>query len=338
MRHFLTTLDFSRAEIEALLADAARLKAGPHAPTLAGKSIALLFFNPSLRTRTSFELGAHQLGAKAIVLEPGKGAWPIEFDDGVIMDGEPEEHVREVAQVLSRYVDAIAVRAFPKFKRWEEDREDKVIRAFARYASVPVINMETITHPCQELALALTLKEKLGGTDGKRMLVTWTYHPKPLNTAVANSALIIAAKMGMDVTLLCPTPEYVLDHRYMEAAAALTAAQGRTLRVSHDVDEAYRGADIVYAKSWGALPYFGRWDEERPIRDAHRHFMVDAEKMARTPGALFSHCLPVRRNVKVTDEVLDSPRAIHIDEAENRIHVQKALMDRLLNGRLERSA
>lgn len=338
MRHFLSTLDYTRAEIEALLADAARLKAGPHGQTLAGKAIALLFFNPSLRTRTSFELGAHQLGAKAIVLEPGKGAWPIEFDDGVIMDGEPEEHVREVAQVLSRYVDAIAVRAFPKFKRWEDDREDKVIRAFARFATVPVINMETITHPCQELALALALKEKLGGTDGKKMLVTWTYHPKPLNTAVANSALIIAAKMGMDVTLLCPTPEYVLDHRYMDAARALTAEQGRSLRVSHDIEEAYQGADIVYAKSWGALPYFGRWDEERPIREASRHFMVDAEKMAISPGALFSHCLPVRRNVKVTDEVLDSPRAIHIDEAENRIHVQKALMDALLNGRLERGA
>jgi N-acetylornithine carbamoyltransferase len=334
VRHFLTTLDYSRAEIEALLADARRLKSGPAAPTLAGKSIALLFFNPSLRTRTSFELGMHQLGGKAIVLEPGKGAWPIEFDDGAIMDGEPEEHVREVAQVLSRYVDAIAVRAFPKFQRWEIDREDKVINAFARHATVPVINMETITHPCQELALALTLQEKLGGTDGKKMLVTWTYHPRPLNTAVANSALIIAAKMGMDVTLLCPSEAYALDPRYMSAAAEMTAAQGRTLTISHDIDEAYAGADIVYAKSWGALPYFGRWEEERPLREASRHFMVDAEKMAKTPGALFSHCLPVRRNVKVTDEVLDSPRAIHVDEAENRIHVQKALMDALLRGRL----
>lgn len=276
----------------------------------------------------------HQLGGKAIVLEPGKGAWPIEFDDGAIMDGEPEEHVREVAQVLSRYVDAIAVRAFPKFKRWEEDREDKVINAFARYATVPVINMETITHPCQELALALTLQEKLGGTDGKKMLVTWTYHPRPLNTAVANSALIIAAKMGMDVTLLCPSEAYTLDPRYMSAAAEMTAAQGRTLTISHDIDEAYAGADIVYAKSWGPRRSSGAGSEERPLREASRHFMVDAEKMAKTPGALFSHCLPVRRNVKVTDEVLDSPRAIHVDEAENRIHVQKALMDALLRGRL----
>jgi N-acetylornithine carbamoyltransferase len=162
VRHFLSTLDYSRQELEGLLAAARALKAGPHAQTLAGKSIALLFFNPSLRTRTSFELGMHQLGGKAIVLEPGKGAWPIEFTDDVVMDGEPEEHVREVARVLSRYVDAIAVRAFPKFQRWEVDREDRVITAFARHATVPVINMETITHPCQELALALAMQEHLG--------------------------------------------------------------------------------------------------------------------------------------------------------------------------------
>ena len=334
MRHFLSTLDYTRAEIEALLAAARGLKSGPHAQTLAGKSIALLFFNPSLRTRTSFELGMHQLGGKAIVLEPGKGAWPIEFTDDVVMDGEPEEHVREVARVLSRYVDAIAVRAFPKFQRWEVDREDPVINAFARHATVPVINMETLTHPCQELALALAMQEHLGALDGKNLTLTWTYHPKPLNTAVANSALIIAAKLGMNVTLLCPTPEYRLDERYMQAAGAMAAAQGRTVTVSHDIASAYRGADMVYAKSWGALPYFGRWDEERPIRERHRHFIVDREKLELTPNALFSHCLPVRRNVKVTDEVLDGPRAIHIDEAENRLHVQKALLHALLTGEL----
>jgi N-acetylornithine carbamoyltransferase len=285
-----------------------------------------------MRTRTTFELGLHQLGAKAIILEPGKGAWPIEFDDGGVMDAEPEEHVREVAKVLSRYVDAIAVRAFPKFQRWEDDREDKVIRAFAKHATVPVVNMETITHPCQELALMMALQDRVGPTDGKKFLLTWTYHPKPLNTAVANSALIIAAKFGFDVTLLCPTPEYVLDARYMDAARAMVKENGRTLTVSHDVESAYRGAHVVYAKSWGAIPYFGRWDQEKPIRDAHKHFIVDEEKMALTKDGLFSHCLPARRNVKVTDAVIDSPRSLVIEEAENRLHVQKAIMDALVNG------
>ncbi|MEW5847761.1 MAG: N-acetylornithine carbamoyltransferase [Myxococcota bacterium] len=333
MRHFLSTLDHSREELQSLLDSARQFQRSPQRPVLAGKSVALLFFNPSLRTRTTFELGLHHLGAKAIVLEPGKGAWPIEFDDNVVMDAEPEEHVREVARVLSRYVDAIAVRAFPKFQRWEDDREDKVIRAFARHATVPVVNMETITHPCQELALMMALQDRLGRTDGRKFVLTWTYHPKPLNTAVANSALIIAAKFGFDVTLLCPTPEYTLDRRYMDAAREYCSAQGRTLTVSHDVKSAYQGAEVVYAKSWGALPYFGRWAEEKPIRDAHKHFMVDMDKLRLTPDALFSHCLPVRRNVKVTDEVLDAPRAFHIDEAENRLHVQKAVLTRLLTDR-----
>jgi N-acetylornithine carbamoyltransferase len=330
MRHFLSTLDWSRADLQALLDDARVLRRHPHTADLAGKSIALVFFNPSLRTRTSFELGAHQLGMKAVVLEPGKGAWPIEFDDDVIMDGEPEEHIREVARVLSRYVDAIAVRAFPKFVDWAIDRQDKVIEAFARFSTVPVINMETITHPCQELALMMALQQRLGSTDGKKFLLTWTYHPKPLNTAVANSALIIAAKFGFDVTLLCPTKDYVLDERYMQAAQGYCSAQGRTLSVSHDVDGAYKGADVVYAKSWGALPFFGNWGPEKPIRDAHKHFIVDERKMDLTPHGVFSHCLPVRRGVKVTDGVLDSPRSLHIEEAENRLHVQKALMRSLL--------
>ncbi len=334
MRHFVTTADFSRAEIERLLAAAARLKKEPWpaAAPLAKKTIALVFFNPSLRTRTSFEVGVRQLGGDAVVLEPGKGAWPIEFEDGVVMDGEPEEHVREVARVLSRYVDLIGVRAFPKFQRWEDDRQDKVIQAFARFATVPVINMETITHPCQELALALAMKERLGALEKKKFVLTWTYHPKPLNTAVANSAAMIATKLGMDVTLLCPNEQYLLDERYLDLARANAREQGGTFTVSHDIDAAYQGAAVVYAKSWGAIPYFGRWPEEKPMRDGFKHFIVDERKMALTNGGLFSHCLPARRNVKVTDAVIDSPQSMVIDEAENRLHVQKALMTSLVTG------
>jgi N-acetylornithine carbamoyltransferase len=333
VRNFLSTLDWSRAELEALLDDAAELKTSRglvRRNDLAGKTVALVFFNPSLRTRTSFEVGIFEMGGHAVVLEPGKGAWPIEFEDGVVMDGDAEEHVEEVARVLSRYCDLICVRAFPKFQSWQEDREDRVITSFAKYATVPVLNMETITHPCQELALMLALRERLGTTDGKKLVLTWTYHPKPLNTAVANSALIIAAKFGFDVTLLCPTPEYVLDPRYMDAARGYAKDQGRSITVSHDIDQAYAGANAVYAKSWGALPYFGKWDAERPIRDAHKHFIVDERKMALTDDAYFSHCLPLRRNVKATDAVVRSPKSLVIDEAENRLHVQKAILRRLL--------
>ena len=328
MKHFLNTQDWSRAELDAVLADAARFKQQKFGDALKGKGIALVFFNPSLRTRTSFELGAFQLGGHAVVLQPGKDAWPIEFKVGTVMDGEAEEHIAEVARVLSRYVDMIGVRAFPKFIDWREDRQDTVLKAFAQYATVPVINMETITHPCQELAHALALQERFGTSDlrGKKYVLTWTYHPKALNTAVANSALTIATRMGMDVTLLCPTEDYVLDERYMDWGRTNVAENGGSLTVSHDIDSAYAGADVVYAKSWGALPYFGRWEQEKPIRDQYKHFIVDERKMALTNNGLFSHCLPLRRNVKATDAVMDSPNCIAIDEAENRLHVQKAVM------------
>jgi N-acetylornithine carbamoyltransferase len=333
IRHFLSTQDWSRAELDGLLAQAAAFKHSKVGMQLAGKSIALLFFNPSMRTRTSFELGAFQLGGHAVVLQPGKDAWPIEFDVGTVMDGEAEEHVAEVARVLSRYVDLIGVRAFPKFQDWAVDREDRVISAFAKYATVPVINMETITHPMQELAHILALQQHFGTTDlrGKKYVLTWTWHPKPLNTAVANSALQIATRFGMDVTVLCPTPEYVLDARYVDFARRNVAENGGSLTISHNPQSAYRSAHVVYAKSWGALPYFGRWADEKPIRDAHRHFIVDEAKMALTDHGVFSHCLPLRRNVKATDAVMDSAYCIAIDEAENRLHVQKAVMAALAN-------
>jgi len=331
IKHFLNTQDWTRAELDAVLAEAAAFKHTPLGDDLRGRSIALVFFNNSLRTRTSFELGAFQLGGHAIVLSPGRDAWPIEFAPATVMDGEAEEHIAEVARVLSRYVDMIGVRAFPKFQDWRDDREDRVLAGFARHATVPVINLETITHPCQELAHALALRERFGeDLRGRKYVLTWTYHPKALNTAVANSALTIATRMGMDVTLLCPTPDYVLDERYMQWAAANVAENGGSLTVSHDIESAYAGADIVYAKSWGALPYFGRWEGEKPIRDQYTHFIVDEAKMALTNNGVFSHCLPLRRNVKATDGVMDSPACIAIDEAENRLHVQKAVMATLM--------
>ena len=331
MRHFLNTGDYTRAELQAMLDDARALKRSPFGDALKGKTVALLFLNNSLRTRTSFDVGANQLGGHAVVLSPSGGMWPLEFEDGVVMDGEAEEHVKEAAKVLSRYCDMIGIRAFPKFQNWEEDRKDKILNAFAKYADVPVVNMETITHPCQEMAHIMALQERFeregrGGLDGKKYVLTWTYHPKPLNTAVANSGLVIAAKFGMAVTLLCPTPDYVLDERYIEQARNDCAANKQALTITHDIEKAYDGADVVYAKSWGALPFFGNWEPEKKIRDGFKHFIVDEKKMALTNSALVSHCLPMRRNVKMTDAVFDSANCIAYDEAENRLHVQKAIM------------
>jgi len=333
MQHFLSTTDWSREQLDDLLRLASELKREPLNATLKGKSIALMFLNPSMRTRTSFELGMQQLGGIAIVLQPGKDAWGVEFAPGAVMDGEAEEHIAEVAGVLSRYCDLIGLRAFPKFQDWSVDRQDGVIRSLARHASVPVVNMETIVHPCQELALMKTLQERLGDVTRRKAVLTWTWHPRPLNTAVANSGLLIMTKFGMDVTLLCPEPAYLLDEQFMEAARANAAASGGSLQVSHDIEAAYRDAEVVYAKSWGALPYYGRPEAEWELRKKYRHFMVDEQKMALTNQALFSHCLPLRRNIKATDAVMDADYCVALDEAENRLHVQKAVMMTLLGAK-----
>jgi N-acetylornithine carbamoyltransferase len=331
MEHFLSTADWTQEQLDGLLRLAGELKQDPIRDNLRGKSIALMFLNPSMRTRTSFDLGMQQLGGIAIVLQPGKDAWGVEFSPGAVMEDDAEEHIAEVAGVLSRYCDLIGLRAFPKFRDWSDDREDAVIRSLAKHATVPVINMETIVHPCQEMALMMTLKEHFGQVSKRKFVLTWTWHPRPLNTAVANSALLIATKFGMDVTLLCPEEAYRLDSRFETAAVQFADQYDGSFQMTHDIEDAYSGADVVYAKSWGALPFYGKPDEEWELRKNYRHFIVDEEKMAMTNNALFSHCLPLRRNVKATDGVMDSDYCVALDEAENRLHVQKAIMMRLLD-------
>jgi N-acetylornithine carbamoyltransferase len=330
MRHFLSTEDWSRDELQAMLDRARVLRDSPAGDALKGKSVALMFFNPSLRTRSSFDIGVHQLGGHAIVLDARGQTWPLEIHDGAVMDGEPEEHAREAARVLSRYVDLIAIRCFPKFQDWTAEREDPLITAYAKHATVPVINMETIVHPCQELALMMALQDRLGDVRGKDFLLTWVPHPKPLNTAVANSALLIASKFGMNVRLHIPDEAYRLDERYMGAAQRFCDEAGTSLSVTTDPQAAYSGAHAVYAKSWGALPFYGNWDAEAPFRAKGAGFMIDEAKMALTDGGVVSHCLPMRRNVKIADAVVDSPAFLGIEEAENRLHVQKAMMERLI--------
>jgi N-acetylornithine carbamoyltransferase len=331
MKNFITTQNWSKDELQQILDYAKDLKTNKFQKTLKNKSVALLFFNPSMRTRTSFELGIQELGGYAVVLHPGKDAWPIEFKSNTIMDGESEEHIIEVAKVLSEYCDLIAIRAFPKFVNLEEDLTDNVINSFAKYSSVPVVNMETITHPCQELAHILTMQEQLGDLSGKDYLLTWTYHPKPLNTAVANSSLMIASKFGMNVKLLCPSEDYILHDNYINQAKDNCNLNNTSFEITHNIDHGYDNADIVYAKSWGSLNFYGNPNEEKIIRDQFKNFIVDEDKMAKTNKALFSHCLPLRRNIKATDGVMDSDYCVAIQEAGNRMHVQKSLLSKLLN-------
>lgn len=331
MKHFLNTQDWSRPELDALLDQAAAFKRSKAGTELKGRSIALVFFNPSLRTRTSFELGAFQLGGHAVVLQPGKDAWPIEFSVGSVMDGDTEEHIAEVAKVLSRYVDLIAVRAFPKFVDWAVDREDIVLRSFARYATVPVINLETITHPCQELAHVLALQEHFGSADlrGKKYVLTWTWHPKSLPVATPHSQLLAAADLGMRVTLLRPEG-FGLEPEVVRAARARSESQGGSLEETDDIARALKGAHVVCAKEWGALGLYGRADEERRLKEPLRErWIVDAPKLQQTDDAFFLHCLPVRRNVVVSDAVLNSSRSAVVQQAENRLWTAAAVFGAL---------
>ena len=319
----LNTLQLWRDEIERLLEAALRFKSGDdRSKPLEGKSVALVFFNPSLRTRASMQVGIYELGGNAVVLEPGGTSWTLEHREGAVMDSDKTEHVAEFVPVLERYCIAIGVRTFAALKDWQEERTDPILNAFARYASVPIINLESaMHHPCQSLADMLTIREKLG-TGPRRVVLTWAWHPKALPTAVPNSFALAAAQMGHDIVIAHP-PGYDLDDELIETL-------GKGVEITNDIDAAFEGAEVIYAKSWGAKQFYGNTDQDLATRAQYRDkWIVDEEKMARTNNAIFMHCLPVRRNVIVTDAVIDSPASVVIDEAENRLHVQKAILARL---------
>ena len=332
-QNFLTTADRTRDQLVELIEAALRFKRNEdQSKPLAGKSVALVFFNPSLRTRASMQVGVYELGGNPVILEPGGTSWTLEHRDGAVMDSDKTEHVAEFVRVLGRYCAAIGVRTFAAMKSWEEERTDPVLRAFARYADVPVINLESaMHHPCQSLADMMTIREKLG-TKPKRVLLTWAWHPKALPMAVPNSFALASAQMGHHLTIAHPL-HYELDEELMQGIEARAESAGGSLRVVRKIDEAFDGADVVYAKSWGSRHFYGDANKDIAARNAYRKdWIVDATKMARTNSALFMHCLPVRRNVIVTDAVLDSASSVVIDEAENRLHAQKAIMQRLLGG------
>lgn len=324
--NLLSTTDMTREQIEAVLESAAKFKAGNELSTpLRGKSVALVFFNPSLRTRASMQVGIYELGGNAVVLEPGGTSWTLEHRVGQVMDGDKTEHVAEFVRVLERYCVAIGVRTFAALKDWQEERTDPVLNAFAKYASAPIINLESaMHHPCQSLADMMTIREKLGA-GRKRVVLTWAWHPKPLPMAVPNSFALAAAQMGHDLVIAHP-PGYDLDEELIETL-------GPSVEITYDMDAAFTGAEVIYAKSWGSKQFYGNSDQDIATRAEYRSkWIVDEEKMSRTKDAIFMHCLPVRRNVIVTDGVLDSPASVVIDEAENRLHVQKAILARLLGG------
>src|SRR5215218_281708 len=220
-RNFLTTADWTREELEGLLEAATRFKRGEDAAKpLAGKSVALVFFNPSLRTRASMQVGIYELGGNPVVLEPGGTSWTLEHRAGAVMDGDKTEHVAEFVRVLERYCVAIGVRTFATLKDWAEERTDPILNSFAKYASVPIINLESaMHHPCQSLADMMTIREKLG-EGRKRVVLTWAWHPKLLPMAVPNSFALAASQMGHELVIAHP-PDYELDEQLIETSRQL---------------------------------------------------------------------------------------------------------------------
>jgi N-acetylornithine carbamoyltransferase len=331
-KDFLNTADWTRAELEGLIESARRWKRGQEASKpLAGRSVALVFFNPSLRTRASMQVGIYEMGGNAVVLEPGGTSWTLEHRTGAVMDTDKTEHVAEFVRVLGRYCAAIGVRTFAALKDWGEERQDPVLNAFARYADVPIINLESaMHHPCQALADMMTVREKLGA-GRKRVVLAWAWHPKPLPMAVPNSFALAAAQMGHDLVIAHPSG-YELDDELMREIESQAKTSGGSLRTTRDIDAAFDGAQVVYAKSWGSRHHYGAPHKDIAERAVYRSkWIVDERKMKRTDNAIFMHCLPVRRNVIVTDAVIDSTASVVIDEAENRLHAQKAIMERIIS-------
>jgi N-acetylornithine carbamoyltransferase len=338
-RHLLATDDWPDDDIHSILARAAELKAGAAGISLGGRVLVMVFFDPSLRTRTSFDVAMARHGGHAVVLEPGRGAWAIETRPGVVMDGDAVEHIVEAARVLGRYGEALAVRAFPRASSWAEARRDAVLRGFAEHAGVPTINLESARrHPCQGLADALTVNEILGGqATGRRFVLAWCWHPRALPTAVPVSAALAAGRLGMEVVVARPRG-FDLDPVDMAAVTTVAARNGGSVAVTDDLDGAVADADVVYAKSWGSLDVFGDAAAEATRRAPHRGWRIDERRMTATRGGAgaFLHCLPVRRNVVVTDGVLDGPWSRVTDQAENRLHVQRAVLERLMTNGGER--
>ena len=331
MADFLRTSDFERGQLEAIVTRALRIKSEVSTDQpLAGKSVGLVFFNPSLRTRASMQVGIYELGGNPVILEPGSTSWTLEHRDGVVMDGNKTEHLKEFVRVLERYVSAIGVRTFAEMKDWELERRDPILNAFAKYASVPIINLESaMHHPCQAMADMMTIRENFG-TEKKKVLLTWAWHPKPLPMAVPNSFALAAAQFGHDLRIAHPKG-YELDDELVANIKSEAVQNGGSVVITNEVDEAFDGVEVVYAKSYGSKNFYGNTEAEILQRAPHRRkWIIDKEKMALTDDAIFMHCLPVRRNVIVTDNVIDSSNSVVIEEAENRLHVQKAILTELM--------
>jgi N-acetylornithine carbamoyltransferase len=330
MKRFCDLADFQREEVLELVELARRLEARPEPRALAGKVLGLIFFNPSLRTLASFQTGMARLGGTSFVITPGQGTWQLETRIGAVMNGAAAEHVREGLPVLSAYFDAIGIRAFADGRDLRADLAETQFDTMASLVDKPLVNLESaMNHPCQALADWKTLDD-LGVPRRAKLVLSWVNHPRALPLAVPAATVHMAAMRGMEVVVLRPEG-FALPPEIMDKARAAAAASGGSVRETSQREEALAGAQILYAKEWGSTAHYGDSAGDAALRAGLADWCVREDWFARTDERCrLMHCLPVRRNVAVADEVLDGPRSIVQREAYNRLPVQMAVLHRML--------
>ncbi len=317
MNHFTSVHDIDK--LSDYLAEAKLIKQNPFQWSQLGKhkTLGLIFFNSSLRTRLSTQKAAYNLGMNVIVMNVSADAWQLEFADGAIMDAGKAEHIKDAAPVMGQYCDIIGIRAFAALKDREADDQEEVMEAFKRYAGVPIVSLESATlHPLQSLADMITI-DHFKRVAKPKIVLTWAPHPRALPQAVPNSFSQWVLKAGLDFTITHPAG-YELSETFTKGAV-----------IEHDQAKAFEGADFVYAKNWSSYQLYGQILSKDPS------WTITTEKMAHTNQAYLMHCLPLRRNVVVADELVDSPQSLVIQQAANREVSAQLVLKKMLEGMRE---
>jgi N-succinyl-L-ornithine transcarbamylase len=314
LKQFISAHDVK--DINALVEKALLYKADPFKDKTIGinKRIGCLFLNPSMRTRLSTQIAAQNLGMEAIVFNIGSEGWALEFEEGAIMNGTTVEHVKDAAPILGSYFDILAIRTFPTLKSREEDYSEQYIRQFIKYAGIPIVSLESATlHPLQSLTDVITIKETFRESRKPKIVLSWAPHVKPLPQCVANSFAQWINAWGEAEFIITHPEGYELAEQFTQGA-----------NIVHDQDEALKNADYVYVKNWSSYQAYGQ------ILTTDQSWMLTNNKLSVTNNAKVMHCLPVRRNVELSDEILDGPNSIITREASNRVWAAQAVLNEIL--------
>jgi N-succinyl-L-ornithine transcarbamylase len=317
LKHFISVHDVP--DINSLVQKALEYKANPFRDKSMGtnKRIGCLFLNPSMRTRLSTQVAAQNLGMEPIIFNIGNEGWALEFEDEAIMSGNTVEHVKDAAPILGNYFDILAIRTFPSLKNKEDDYSELYIKQFIKYAGIPVISLESATlHPLQSLTDVITITETFTEQRKPKIVLTWAPHVKPLPQCVANSFAQWINAWGQADFVITHPEDYELDEQFTKGAT-----------ITHNQDEALKDADFVYVKNWSTYTDYGKIYCNDP------EWMMTNKKLALTNDAKVMHCLPVRRNVELSDEVLDGPNSIVTQEASNRVWAAQAVLSEILSSK-----